>query len=218
MYVTITDDDSHIASESQTLPADESAESAGTCHCFPQRVSVVRAFGAQRQHCEVVSKQWHAQCSKLARINVHRSLETNKCARCGVHAEQFRNERAFLSTSHLHTAGRSVRSYTHKRARLSRTARAGLGSLSPTSRHLGPHRSPISAATCVWAKVSNPGGEAAGTTQPALKPRLLSWVGSVPVTLLGERALSKGNAPAYYINELMNFKKVNLFSLLIIIN
>ena len=91
-----------------------------------QRVSVVRALSAQRQHREVVSKQWRAQCSQLACINVHRSLETNKCARCGVHAEQFRNVRAFLSTSHLHTVGRSVRSHTHKRARLSRTARAGL--------------------------------------------------------------------------------------------
>ncbi len=99
---------------------------AGMCHCFPQRVSVVRALSAQRQHREVVSKQWRAQCSKLACINVHRSLETNKCVRCGVHAVQFRNVRAFLSTSHLRTAGRSVRSYTHKRARLSRTARAGL--------------------------------------------------------------------------------------------
>jgi hypothetical protein len=40
------DDDSHIGlSESQTIPADESVESAGMCHCFPQRVSVVRAFG-----------------------------------------------------------------------------------------------------------------------------------------------------------------------------
>jgi hypothetical protein len=57
---TITDDDSHIVSERQTIPADESVESAGTCHCFPQRVSVVRAFGPQRQHSEVVSKQWHA--------------------------------------------------------------------------------------------------------------------------------------------------------------
>ena len=113
LHVTITDDDSHIVSESQTLPADESDEYAGMCHCFPQRVSVVRALSAQRQHREVVSKQWHAQCSKLAGINVHRSMETNKCARCGVHAKQFRNVRAFLSTSHLHTAGRSVRSYTH---------------------------------------------------------------------------------------------------------
>ncbi len=75
LQVTITDNNSHIVSESQTLPADESIESAGMCHCFPQRVSVVRAFGPQRQHCEVVSKQWHAQCSTLARINVHRSLE-----------------------------------------------------------------------------------------------------------------------------------------------
>ncbi len=90
LHVTITDDNSHTVSESQTLPADESVESAGwMCHCFPQRVSVVRAFGPQRQHCEVVTKQWHAQCSTLARIRVHRSLETNKCGRCGVHAEQF---------------------------------------------------------------------------------------------------------------------------------
>ncbi len=111
-----------IVFESQTLPADESVV-CWHVPLFPPTCSVVRAFGAQRQHCEVVSKQWHAQC---ARINVRRSLETNKCARCGVHAEQFRNVRAFLSTSHLHTAGRSVRSYTHKRAQLSRTARAGL--------------------------------------------------------------------------------------------
>ena len=83
LHVTITDDDSHIVSESQTLPADESVESAGMCHCFPQRVSVVRAFGPQRQHSEAVTKQWHAQRSTLADINVHRSLETNKCARCG---------------------------------------------------------------------------------------------------------------------------------------
>ncbi len=60
LHVTITDNDSHIVSESQTIPADESGKSAGMCHCFPQRVSVVRAFGPQRQHCEVVSKQWHA--------------------------------------------------------------------------------------------------------------------------------------------------------------
>ncbi len=78
LHVTITDDNSHIVSESQTLPADESVESAGMCHCFPQHASVVRAFGPQRQHCEVVSKQWHAQCSTLACVNVHRSLETNK--------------------------------------------------------------------------------------------------------------------------------------------
>ncbi len=157
--------------ESQTLPADESVESAGMCHCFPQHVSVVRAFGAQRQHCEVASKQWRAQCSKLARINVHRSLETNKCARCGVHAEQFRNVRAFLSTSHLHTAGRSVRSYTHKRARLSRTARAGLDRSHPLPATWG-HTPRLYAATAC-GQTSNTGGEAAGT-QPALKPRLLS--------------------------------------------
>jgi hypothetical protein len=126
LHVSIADDDSHRVSESQTIPADESVESAGMCHCFPQRVSVVRAFGPQRQHSEAVTKQWHAQRSTLADINVHRSLETNKCARCSVPAEHFSNVRAFLSTSHVHTAGRSVRSYTHKRARLSRTARAGL--------------------------------------------------------------------------------------------
>ncbi len=59
LHVTITDDDSHIVSESQ-ITANESVESAGMCHCFPQRVSVVRAFGPQRQHSEVVSKQCHA--------------------------------------------------------------------------------------------------------------------------------------------------------------
>ncbi len=32
LHVTSTDDDSHIVSESQTLPADESVESAGMCH------------------------------------------------------------------------------------------------------------------------------------------------------------------------------------------
>ena len=103
LHVTITDDDSHSVSESQTLPADESVEYAGMCHCFPQRVSVVRALSAQRQHREVVSNQWHAQCSKLTCINVHRSMETNKCARCGVHAKQFRNVRAFLSAPRIYT-------------------------------------------------------------------------------------------------------------------
>ncbi len=61
LHVTISDDDS--------TPADKFVESAGKCHCFPQRVSVVRAFGPQRQHCEVVSKQWHAQCSTFARAS-----------------------------------------------------------------------------------------------------------------------------------------------------
>jgi hypothetical protein len=60
LHATITDDDSPIVSDSQTIPADKSVESAGMCHCFPQRVSVVRAFGPQRQHSEVVSKQWPA--------------------------------------------------------------------------------------------------------------------------------------------------------------
>jgi hypothetical protein len=55
-----------------------------------------------------------------------RALSTAEQVCTCVPAEQFRNVRAFLSTWHLHTAGRSVRSYTHKRARLSRTARAGL--------------------------------------------------------------------------------------------
>ena len=62
-------------------------------------------------------------------------LETNKCARCGVPAEHCSNVRAFLSTSHVHTAGRSVRSYTHKRARLLRTARAGLDRSHPLLGH-----------------------------------------------------------------------------------
>jgi hypothetical protein len=48
LHVTITDDDSHRVSESQTIPADESVESDGTCHCFPQRVSVVRAAALLR--------------------------------------------------------------------------------------------------------------------------------------------------------------------------
>ncbi len=73
LHVTITDDDSHIVSESQTLPADKSVESAGMCHCFPQRVSVVRALSAQRQHREVVSKQWlrSAQSLHAKRTSVH---------------------------------------------------------------------------------------------------------------------------------------------------
>ncbi len=67
LHVTITDDDSHIVSESQIIPADESVESAGVCHCFPQRVSVVRAFGPQRQHSEVVhAHNFSAQRSHAA--------------------------------------------------------------------------------------------------------------------------------------------------------
>jgi hypothetical protein len=116
LHVTISDDDSHIVSESQTLPADESVESAGMCHCFPRRASVVRAFSAQRQHREVVSKQWHAQCSSS-----HASTCIVLWKRTSVHVVVCMRSSFVMSSP---PRGRSVRSYTHERARLSRTAQA----------------------------------------------------------------------------------------------
>jgi hypothetical protein len=82
-----------------------------------------------------------AKWSTHARINVHRHLETNKCARCVVPAEYFSNVRAFLSTSHEPTAW-TLGAHLHSQARTAvADSTGGTGSLAPTSRHLGPHAS-----------------------------------------------------------------------------
>ncbi len=120
-----------------------------------------------------------------ARTHQRASFSGNKQARCGVHAKHFSNERAFLSTSHVHTAGRSVCSYTHKRARLSPTARAGLD----RSRHLGPPASPIS-SDCMWTNVKPRWRSGRHSTCPQAATIVVG--GIVPVTLLGECALSRG--------------------------
>jgi hypothetical protein len=170
-YECINDDGSHLESESQIIPADESFESAGTCHYFPQCVSVVRAFGPQRQHSEMVS---------------------NQCARCVVHAEYLSN---VLSTTHVHTAWTLGAHFTHKGARLSLQRERDWIALT----HFPPPwgHTPRTACACssdsVWTNVKPRGRSGRHSTCPQATTPVVG--GSVLVTLLGECALIRGTLP-----------------------
>jgi hypothetical protein len=123
LHVTVTDDDSHIVSESQT---DESVESAGMCHCFPvlnARTHQRASFSGNKQVCTL----WCACAAVLS------------CKSFPLH----------LAPSHCVTLGALL----HSQARTAvADSTSGTGSLSPPSRHLGPHASPI-IGDCVWTNV-----------------------------------------------------------------
>ncbi len=98
--------------------------------------SVFQLFGPLVPNANTERSGEQTMASVTLNARTHRPVETNKCARCVVHAEYFRNVRAFLSTSHVHTAWTLGAHFTNKRARLSRTARAGLDRSHPL-RHVG---------------------------------------------------------------------------------
>jgi hypothetical protein len=167
-----------IVPESQTIPADESVESAGMCHCFPQRVSVIRAFGPQRQHSEVVS-------------NGMRSAQRSHASTCIVLWKQ--------TSVHVVVCMQSVNFKSFPRTYTLRDARCALRL---TSAHgcRGQHE-------WDWIALTHfpPPGATRLTyeqrlrvdkrqTQVAKRPALAATIvvgGSVPVTLLGECALSR---------------------------
>ncbi len=119
-------------------------------------------------------------------------LETNKCARCVVPAEYFSNVRAFLSTSHVHTAWTLGAHFTHKGARLSRTARAGLDRSHPISATWGhaPRTAYAFSSDRVWTNVKPVVAKRPALNLPS------SHDDSVPVTLVGVCALFQ-DASAY---------------------
>ena len=81
----------------------------------------------------------------------------------------------------------------HSRARTAvADSTSGTGSLSPTSRHLGPRASPIS-GDGVWTNVKPRWRSGRHSTCPQAATLVVG--GSVPVTLLGECALSRGTRP-----------------------
>jgi hypothetical protein len=110
----------------------------------------------------------------------------NKCARCGVHAEQFRKLCSPPRTYTLRDAWCALSlTSAHGFRCMSRTARAGLDRSHPlTCTHFPPPGASRGASHIAFKR----------RTQPALKLRLLSWWEYVPVTLLGECALSRGRA------------------------
>jgi hypothetical protein len=97
---------------------------------------------------------------------------------------------------------RDARCALHSQARTAvADSTSGTGSLSPTSRHLGPHASRKS-SDCVWTNVK-PRGRS-GQHSTCRQAATIVVGGSVPVTLLGECALSRGTRPLTIIKIILN--------------